>query len=207
MAQRSRTIRPEWRTVSLRATANGLTAGERFERFKLEAVTEMVLRVAGILLVMSSMLMWFLLPADPTTGRLASFGAVASLLAAGGLALFAYGTRGFCRRMTLDLASGSLQLTKINMHGQARVSREFKLNRIESVFLRRPTTSSGLASLHVRVMGNEAPTLALSGSTDEIERIHAELCAVMHAQEAPRAARHPSPLRRPVRRKAKLFAA
>ena len=208
MAHTERASRPSWHSVNLRPTAEGLIAGERFERFKVEAVTEMTLRVAAILMVMSSMLMWFLLPVDPSTGRLASFGAMASLLAAGGLGIFAYGTRGFRRQMTLDMGAGKLSLTKINMHGQARVARDIDLGTIESVFLRRPAAPGGMATLLVRVSGSNAPATALSGSTEEIERVHAELCAVLHGKPPKRSQAKPSlRLRDTPPRKPKPFAA
>ena len=171
--------KPDWDTIDMRATKGGLVAGERFERFYLEAVTEMALRIAGILMVMGSIMMWFFLPVDPSTGRLASFGALASLMAAGGLGIFAYGTRGFRRQLSLDVGEGKLKLTKINMHEQARVCREINLGTIESVFLRRPASPGGLATLLVRVAGTSSPAIALTGTTAEIEEVHAELCAVL----------------------------
>lgn len=208
MAHLKRTGRVDWRSVNLRPTSQGLVAGERFERFKVEAITEMALRVVGILMIMASILLWFLLPVDPSTGRLASFGAFASFLAAGGLGVFAYGTRGFRRELTLDMSAGQLKLTKINMHGQARVARDIDLGKIESVFLRRPANAGGLATLLVRVIGNPAPAIALSGTTDEIERVHAELCAVMQGVSERSAPSKPSlRLRNTARPKPKLFAA
>lgn len=171
-------------TVDMTATAQGLVAGERFERFKIEALTEMALRIAGIVMVMGSVTMWFFLPVDPETGRLAAYGMIASLMALAGLGVFVYGTRGFRRRMTLDMQAGKLTLTKINMHDQARISREIDLGSIESVFLHRPAQPGGLATLLVRVACKQAPAIALSGDTHEIEEVHAELCAVLKGATA-----------------------
>ncbi|QFT79591.1 hypothetical protein FIU89_03130 [Roseovarius sp. THAF27] len=166
-------------TIDMQATMRGLVAGERLQRFKLEAVTEMALRVAGIVMTMSSIAMWFFLPVDPTTGRLASFGLMASVLAAAGLGVFAFGTRGFRRRITLDVEAGTLTLTKINIHEQARVNHEIDLGMIESVFLRRSIQPCGIATLLVRVAGQDAPAIALSGDLSEVEDVHAQLCAVL----------------------------
>ncbi|QFT94115.1 hypothetical protein FIU86_14790 [Roseovarius sp. THAF9] len=171
-------------TVDMTATAQGLVAGERFERFKVEAMTEMALRIAGIVMVMGSVTMWFFLPVDPETGRLAAHGMMASLMALAGLGVFVYGTRGFRRRMTLDMQAGKLTLTKINMHDQARVSRVLDLGAIESIFLRRPAHAGGMATLLVRVAGKSAPAIALSGEIHEIEEVHAELCAVLKGTSA-----------------------
>lgn len=167
------------KTIEMQATMRGLVAGERFERFRLEALTEMVLRVVGIVMIMSSIAMWFFLPVDPTTGRLASFGLMASVMAAAGLGVFAFGTRGFRRRITLDMEAGTLTLTKINMHEQARVNHEIDLGAIESVFLRRSMQPGGIATLLVRVAGEDAPAIALSGGLHEVEDVHAQLCAVL----------------------------
>lgn len=167
-------------TIDMSSTGRGLIAGERFERFKIEAMTEMALRIAGIVMIMGSITMWFFLPLNPDTGRLASFGLTASVMAAGGLCVFAYGTRGFRRRMTLDMDAGKLILTKINMHDQARVSREITLGTIDSVFLRRPMQPGGVATLLVRVAGTDAPAVALTGDIHEVEEVHAELCALLN---------------------------
>ena len=166
-------------TIDMQPTKRGLVAGERLQRFKLEAVTEMALRVTGIVMIMSSIGMWFFLPVDPTTGRLASFGLMASGLAVAGLGVFAFGTRGFRRRMTLDLEAGTLTLAKINIHERARVNHEIDLGLIESVFLRRSDQPGGLATLLVRVAGQDAPAIALSGDLDEVEAVHAQICAVL----------------------------
>lgn len=194
-------------TIDLQGTAHGLVAGERFERFKIEAMTEMALRIAGIFLIMGSITMWFFLPVDPGTGRLASFGLVASAMAAGGLGVFAYGTRGFRRRMTLDMEAGKLVLTKINMHDQARVCREINLGAIDSVFLRRPAQAGGMATLLVRVTGREAPAIALSGDTAEVERVHAELCAILKGGSNSRGSKPALRLAHPPGRRPRLFAA
>ncbi|MGK7752380.1 hypothetical protein [Roseovarius sp. C03] len=172
-------------TVDMQATARGLVAGERSERFRLEALTEMVLRIAGTLMVMGSIIMWFFLPVDPDTGRLESFGLAASVIAASGLCVFAYGTRGFRRRMTLDVDAGTLTLTKINMLGHARVRREITLGTVESVYLRRPAQPGGMATLLVRVAGKDAPAIALSGDRHEVEEVHSALCAVLNNDTAP----------------------
>jgi len=166
-------------SVELTPTAKGLVAGETAERFRLEALTELVLRGAGISMVAGSVLMWFVLPVDAETGRIASFGATASIMAAVGLGIFAFGTRGFRRQMTLDIDRGTLALTKINIRDQVRVAREIDLGAIESIFLRRPEKLDGVATLLVRVAGAQSPAIALTGTTEEVERVHRELSHVM----------------------------
>lgn len=195
-----------WRTVSMRPTAAGLTAGEKFDRFKLEAMTEVVLRIAGILMVMGSILLWFLLPLDEATGRVVTHSALASFMAAAGLGVFAYGTRGFRRQLSLDIEKGTLSLTKININDQARMSRTIDLGEIESVFLRRPEMRDGLATLLVRVHGTSAPAIALSGSMNEIETVHRQLCDVIRLSKGDEAEANPSLRLRRERPKPRLFA-
>ncbi|WP_135504590.1 hypothetical protein [Roseovarius aestuariivivens] len=197
----------QWRTVSLRPTATGLTARERFDRFKVEAVTEMSLRAAGVLMVAAAILLWFLVPAHESAGTLVSHGALGSIMAAGGLAVFAYGTRGFRRQMSLDLQEGTLSLTKININDQARVARQINLGEIESVFLNRPAMPGGLATLLVRVTGSSSPAIALTGITDEIETVHQQLCAVMKTAQRDAAPKPSLRLRDRPPPKRKLFSA
>lgn len=191
MTMVDKTDQTQMRSVELKPTAGGLVAGETRGRFRTEALTELVLRIAGILMVTGSMLMWFVLPVDTETGRIASYGTVASVMAAVGLAVFAFGTRGFRRQMTLDIDRGTLALTKINIRDQVRVAREIELGKIESVFLRRPEKNDGVATLLVRVAGAQAPAIALTGTTAEVERVHRELSQVMQQAKQDRSAARP----------------
>jgi len=155
----------DWSTVSLTATALGLTVRERFERFKVEAMSELVLRLAGGLMVAGSTLLWLVLPLEASADQIVSHSLLATLFTATGLVVYAYGTRGFRRQLSLDAKRGTLALTKINMNDQGRVVRSIRLNEIESLFLRRPAGRTGFASLYVRVAGQDSPLLALTGAT------------------------------------------
>jgi len=173
----------DWSTVSLTATALGLTVRERFERFKVEAMSELVLRLAGGLMVAGSTLLWLVLPLETSAGQIVSHSLLATLFTATGLVVYAYGTRGFRRQLSLDAKRGTLALTKINMNDQGRVVRSIRLNEIESLFLRRPAGRTGFASLYVRVAGQDSPLLALTGATEELEQIHEDLCEIIQTSE------------------------
>ncbi|MEM6375280.1 MAG: hypothetical protein AAF686_03515, partial [Pseudomonadota bacterium] len=179
MAYLSKANATDLTSVELKPTAEGLVIGEAASRYRNEALTEHVSRIAGILMIAGSILMWFILPVEPESGRLAGLGAFASIMAAVGLGVFAFGTRGFRRQMTLDMDRGTLALTKINIRDQVRVAQEIDLGRIESVFLRRPEKNHGIATLLVRVAGAQAPAIALTGTTAEVERVQRELSQVM----------------------------
>ena len=75
----------EWKTVSLTATALGLTVRERFERFRFEAMSELVLRLAGGLMVAGSTMLWLVLPIGAGTEKLVSHSLLAALVTAVGL--------------------------------------------------------------------------------------------------------------------------
>ena len=179
MAKTDTTYEGEWNTISFTTTALGLTARERFERFKIEAMSELVLRLAGGLMVAASTMLWLVLPMGSGTEQLVSHSLLAVLFTATGLIVYAYGTRGFRRQLSLDAKKGTLAVTKINMNEQGRMVRTIDLDDIESLFLRRPTTRSGHSSLCVRVNGHDAPITALTGATTELELIHRDLCDII----------------------------
>ena len=167
-----------WNTVSLTSNALGLTARERFERFRLEAISELVLRLAGGLMVAGSTMLWLVLPINGSSDKIVSHGLLAALFTACGLLVYAFGTRGFRRQISLDAKNKILALTKININEHGRVMHNIDLDRIESLFLMRPAARMAHAALHVRVRGQPTPLLALTGETAELESVHRELCDI-----------------------------
>ncbi|MBZ0122359.1 MAG: hypothetical protein K8F31_00525 [Roseovarius sp.] len=179
MEQREHVYEGDWSTVSLTRTPMGLTARERSDRFRLEAMSELVLRLTGGLMVAASTMLWLVLPMESETDQAVSHGLLAALCTAVGLAVYAYGTRGFRRQLSLDAKRGTLALTKINMNDRGRVMRTIGLDEIESLFLRRASTPLAQASLCVRVAGHHTPLLALTGAQAELEHIHRHLCDIV----------------------------
>lgn len=195
MGQSDNHFEGEWSTVSLTRTPLGLTAREQFERFKLEAMSELVLRLAGGLMVAGSTMLWLVLPMGTGTDQMLPHSLLAALFTATGLVVYAYGTRGFRRQLSLDAKKGTLAITKINVNDQGRVARSIRLDEIESLYLRRPGSRAMHSGLYVRVAGHETPLLALTGATDELERVHHDLCEIIHCSgtgpAAEKAARQP----------------
>jgi hypothetical protein len=173
----------QWSSVTLLQTPMGLIVREKFERFKLEAMSELVLRLTGGLMVAGSMLLWLVLPMEQATEQMISHGLLAAMCTAIGLIVYAYGTRGFRRQVALDTKLGSLTLTKININHQSRVSRTIQVDKIDSLFLRRPSGRPGFASLFVRVGGSKTPQLALTGETAELELVHQKLCELVQSKD------------------------
>lgn len=174
----------DWSTVSLTANALGLTARERFERFRPEAIAEMALRLAGGLMVATSTILWLILPVNEASGRIVSHGLLAALFTASGLCLYAFGTRGFRRQVSLDAKRKTLTLTKININEQGRMVRTLGLQQVESLFLWRPAARTGPAALYVRLRDHDAPILALTGHTEELQGVHRQLCDIIQRSGA-----------------------
>ncbi|MEO0752532.1 MAG: hypothetical protein AAFY25_12090 [Pseudomonadota bacterium] len=161
----------------------GLVASERFERFKLEAASELVLRLVGGLLVAGSTLLWLVLPMGLAGDQLVAHGMLAAVFTAVGLGVYAYGTRGFRRQMSFDSKRRTLTITKVNVNEQVRVARKIDVDMIDSVFLRRSDKRTGLASLLVRVAGKPTPVLALTGEKAELEQVHGILCDLVQTRD------------------------
>ncbi len=198
-----KTFEGAWKTISLETDDSGLAARERYERFRLEAMSEVVLRLAGGLMVAGSMLLWLVLPANIAPGNTVSNGMLAAMFSAVGLFVFAYGTRGFRRQLALDADNATLTLTKININEQGRVQRSIDIDDIESLYLLRSKARGNYAGLYVRVRGTSAPLLALTGAREELELIHHDLFEILHgtgsdvtplsAESQSRFARHLAP--------------
>ncbi|MEL6118774.1 MAG: hypothetical protein AAFR49_03750 [Pseudomonadota bacterium] len=180
----------DWSSVTMHQSETGLIVSEKLERFKIEAASELVLRLVGGLLVALSTLLWVVLPMGLAGDQLASHAMLAAIFTAVGLGVYAYGSRGFRRQVSFDGARRVLSLTKININQQNRVARSFGFDEIESVYVRRPTKRSGFASLLVRVAGTKNPVLALTGEQSELEQVHDVLCDLVHGTER-RVARAP----------------
>ncbi|GAB4289621.1 MAG: hypothetical protein Kow0058_08970 [Roseovarius sp.] len=176
MVHPSRTYTQDWRTLALTRTPLGLTAEERAEGLTFEAVTELVLRLAGAAMIAASILLWLILPPQAAAPDMLSHGMLFALCAWGGFAVYAYGSRGFRRMVVFDATRGVLTLTKLNVVGQSRITRSMDVGDIESVFLCPPPVPLAPASLRLRLAGSGSCLLALKGNRSELRKIHRELC-------------------------------
>lgn len=172
-----------WRSVSFQKTGMGLVASERLERFKLEAASELALRLVGGLLVAGSTLLWLILPMGLAGDQLVSHAMLAAIFTAVGLSVYAYGSRGFRRQVVFDGKRRVLSLTKVNVNDQVRVARVFEVDAIDSMFLRRSSKRGEFASLLVRVSGKPTPILALTGDKAELEQVHRVLCDLVQSRD------------------------
>lgn len=167
----------DWESVMMFPSALGVTARERPERFRLEAATEVVLRLAGILFIVGAIIVQALLPDNATEQMVTNSRFLSLASVAVGLFVFAYGTRGFRHQLRLNIVQRTLELTRININDQGRVSRTIKIDEIESFYVVRPKNPKANAKLFVRTRTSGAPFFAISGQQDEIERLHQEMCS------------------------------
>lgn len=170
-----------WQSIVAQAAPLRLTAAERYERFKLEAMTEIALRVVGILAVAISLYVVFFEPFASVAGETRSNSILAAIFAATGLVVYAYGTRGFRREFKLDTSKKTLILTKINVRGRSRVSRTVDIDDIESIFARRPANAGDLTLLQIRVVNGSTPIAVLGGQFEELKALHHEMCGLINA--------------------------
>lgn len=183
MLSKSSVLGADFGSVTLHQTGMGLIARERLERFKLEAFSELALRLLGGLLVATSTLFWVVLPLGLAEGQAMPYAMLAAIFTAVGLGVYAYGSRGFRRQMSLDGKNRVLSLTKINVNDQTRVARRVNIDEIDSVFLRRSDKHASFASLLVRVAGKPTPLVALTGEKSELEKVHRVLCDLVQSEE------------------------
>ncbi|WP_101068740.1 hypothetical protein [Roseovarius salinarum] len=140
--------------------------------FQREVWIETIVRSAGMLMVLGALAPW-LLSLEGTMHSKVMF----SLLAvATGLFLFAFATRGFRRELEVNFAEQMIRLRSLNSYGRSRISKDFHLVEVQSMFVRRPSTPGELAALHLRVRGVPTSLCALRGETPEIEGLHRRLC-------------------------------
>ncbi|WP_120500460.1 hypothetical protein [Roseovarius sp. EL26] len=167
----------DWRSVMMFPSALGVTARERPERFRLEAMTEVTLRLAGVFFIVGAIMLQALLPDNASAQLVSSSRSLSLISVALGLIIFAYGTRGFRHQMRLNIMQRTLELTRININDQGRVSRTISIDDIESFYVVRPTTPKGNAKLYVRTQTSGTPFFVIGGQQDEIERLHQEMCS------------------------------
>lgn len=156
--------------------AGGFIAKERLDRFKAEAVTEIVLRSVGFLLTVGPIM--FLVATLSVTRVLPAPHVLIALAmcSAMGLLIYAYGSRGFRRQMTLDARKGQVSVTKINVNGNGRVETWFDLNDIKSIYVQRPEWKGGIATLCLRAKGRTLPVTLISGGLHEVRLLHRIFC-------------------------------
>ena len=93
-----------------------------------------------------------------------------------GLLIYAYGSRGFRRQMSLDTHDGQVSVTKINLNGNTRIDYRIDKNDIQSIYVQRPGSDRDTARLCLRVKGRNWPVVLISGGVHEVRLLHRVFC-------------------------------
>jgi len=161
----------------------GFIAKERLERFRAEAITEIALRSVGIILTVGPV--FFLVAIVTMAGVLpeASVLIASAMCSAVGLLIYAYGSRGFRRQMSLDTNKGQVSVTKINLNGTTRIDYRIDNKDIQSVYVQRPGIDRDSAKLCLRVKGRNWPVILISGGLHEVRLLHRVFCDTIAPQQ------------------------
>lgn len=174
--------------ILLEERSKGFALSESVEGLSIEALTEAVLRSVGMLIIFFGLFVW-LIPRGLFVGSPIAAQVFLSLSALGiGLATYMVGTRGFRRGLELDKARRRLVVQRINLAGSYRVARSFKLDDIESLFIRRHGRE---AELWLRTAAGRDIS-SIRGTRQVIETIHERLCGELQASSAPVRPRRPA---------------
>jgi hypothetical protein len=154
----------------------GFVAKERLERFRAEAFTEIALRSVGIILTVGPV--FFLVAILTMLGVLpeAPVLIASAMCSVVGLLIYAYGSRGFRRQMSLDTHRGQVSVTKINLNGNTRIDYRIDKKDIQSIYVQRPRIDGDSAKLCLRVKGRNWPVILISGGLHEVRLLHRVFC-------------------------------
>ncbi|MFY0692939.1 MAG: hypothetical protein JXR14_13585 [Paracoccaceae bacterium] len=166
----------KWQSLVSFPSALGYSVSEHPDRFKREAAVELLIRCIAILIVFGAYFQWFLpsliMRGDPTVTK-----ALLSIVFAGtGLGLYVIGSRGFLNEITLNLTKREIRIGKLNGQGRNRIARHIPLDRVESIFVKRPSERQAPATLYLRLVGKPRAIAILRGHQNEIEQLHMRLC-------------------------------
>ncbi|NNK77566.1 MAG: hypothetical protein HKP40_02520 [Litoreibacter sp.] len=166
----------KWQSLVSFPSSFGYSVSEHPDRFKREAAVEVIIRCVAILIVFGAYFQWFLpsliMRGDPAVAK-----AVLSIVFAGtGLGLYVVGTRGFLNELTLNMTKQELRIGKLNGQGRNRIARHIALDRVESMFVKRPSERQAPATLYLRLAGKPRAIAVLRGHQSEVEALHMRLC-------------------------------
>ena len=165
-----------WHSVRMAQSVHGYSVRETPDRFATDAMTELVCRSVGMVLVIAAyaqlLLPSPLLIGDPQTAR----AALLLAFSVAGLAVYASATLGFRKQIKVDLTTRRLTLSKLNGRGNSRIALELPFADIESLYVKRPGERGGQAALYARKRGIPSTVCLLRGREGEISALHGRLC-------------------------------
>lgn len=172
---------PEWHSFSAQDSATGYSIAESTDRFSDRNTAERMLCVAGISAVAIGFLV-LVLPNSLSAGHSMMTRIALSALCMGmGTTVYFLASRAFRKVLDVDLANQTISLAHISPKDKSLFSEMYRMDEIESIFVRRGRTKGALAALHVRMAGNAASEKLLHGAQDELEELHLLLSRDIHS--------------------------
>jgi len=172
---------PQWQSFSARDTVTGYSIYESKDRFCHRNPAETTLCTAGLAAIVIGLLV-LALPGGISAQHSVMTRIVLGVLCMGmGAAVYFLAARSFRKVVHLDLSTQMISLAHVSPKNKNLFEDSYKLNEIESIFVRRGVTNRALASLNIRISGKSASQKLLHGVQEELEELHLLLCRDIHS--------------------------
>lgn len=156
-----------------------LTFVEIERGYAVSKVFEYCFMFLGFIMMLGGLLIGFLSPLPfhvwMFNGSLVSGG----VLVASGLALYAFGTRGFRRQLIVDANRRELEFGRINSNGKCRIATVFGFDQVESIFVQKSSDAMGNTGLMMRVRGHSTPIMLIAGEEADLRGMHENICTMI----------------------------
>lgn len=180
-AQFAKTSQGRWVSLNVIDTTDSYVLQERQIISGSQKMAEVALSIVAVGFIFCAYLR-FLLPQTLFGTDAVPSPLVFSMAAVGiGLALYAFGTRGYLPEFGVDKKKDEIWICKLNSRGQTRVKSVFSKDDVKSVFVFRPENKSQDASLCLRLKGQARPLCLVRGRLAEMEAVHGSVCEVLHS--------------------------
>ena len=165
--------------------------------YAVSKVFEYCFMFLGLITMLGGLLIGYLSPLPfhvwMFSGSLLSGG----VLVASGLALYAFGTRGFRRQLIVDANKSEVEFGRVNSNGKCRIATTVSFGQIESIFVKKASDAMGNTGMMMRVRGHNTPIMLLAGEESDLRGMHEQICALIKPAQ--------KTITKPNRAKAKLF--
>jgi hypothetical protein len=101
-----------------------------------------------------------------------------------GLALYAFGTRGYVPELGVDKKRKEIWICKLNSKGRTRMKTRYSEQDIKSVIVKRPTDGAREATLFLRLKSTPEPIRLVHGDLGDIEAVHRVLCDIFRTEKS-----------------------
>ncbi len=171
-----------WVSLNVLDSTDSYILQERRNNSGSQRLVEVALSIVAVAFIFCAYLR-FLLPQTLFGADAVPSPLVFSMAAVGvGLALYAFGTRGYLPEFGVDKRKGQIWVCKLNSQGRTRVKSVFSTDDVKSVFVSRPENKFQDAALCLRLKGQAHPLCLARGRLGEIETAHRAICEVLRSE-------------------------